>query len=129
MGGSAPYTTNKRCNKPINEAHLECNTQVVSLPKGMIPSDPKIASRAAQLDILELKYHKADMALLRDVYQYDPSLRPDDFSEQPFAEGKSPENQRREQDFHEQWLELQKMKTDIENARKELTHLKAVPGE
>lgn len=127
-GWVCPLYQEKEIRHAIHQGNLECNTQVVSLPKGMIPSNPKIASRATQLDILQIKYHKADMALLRDVYQYDPSLRPDDFSDQPSSKEKTPENQRREQDFHERWLELQKMKTDIENAEKELSHLKADSG-
>jgi hypothetical protein len=64
------------------------------------------------------------MALLRDVCQYDPSLRPDDFSSVPSEEGKSPENSQREMDFYSRWMDLQKMKVEIENLKKELSHLK-----
>lgn len=115
--------------KAIQEAGLKCAIQALSLPKGMIPSDPKIAGRQSRLEILEEQIFREDTQLLQDVYRYDSTLRPEDFVQPISEEGKSPERIRIERDFHDRWNELQKSRKAADQARKELSHLSADSGE
>ncbi len=59
--------------KVLKEADLSYNIQLLSLPEGIIPSDPKIAAQQSRLEILEEQLYKSEMLLLEDVYRYDPS--------------------------------------------------------
>jgi putative DNA primase/helicase len=115
--------------KILQEAGLQHDPQVMTLPKGVIPSDPKIASLQSRFEILEQQLHKSEILLLQDVYRYDPCLRPEDFAQPPPNEGKSSQKLLTEKDFHNRWAALQKKKEDIEQARKELSHLSTDPGE
>ena len=73
----------------VQDAKLEYDNRTVSLPKGMVASDPKIADRQTRLDILEEEAYKAGRQLLEDVYRYNTSLRPEDFAGRPTEEGKT----------------------------------------
>lgn len=125
QGWICPLFKEKEVQHAIDAAKVKCSIQIVSLPKGSIPTDPKIASSEAKIEILEKNYYNVDTQLLQDVYSYDPSLRPYDFSEPSNEEGKSPERIRIEVDFHNRWQDLQKLKADLENARDEFSHLKS----
>ncbi len=103
--------------------------QALSLPKRMIAADPRIAGRQSRLEILEEQIYKEDEQLLKDVYRYDTSLRPEDFAQPPCEEGKSRERIRSERDFHGQWIGLQKAREAAEQARSELSHLNTDQGE
>lgn len=116
-------------SKIINNAKIDYELKIVSLPKGMIHADPKIAARQTRLEILEEEIYRETNQLLTDVYEYDESLRPEDFAQPQAEEGKTALRIQIERIFHERWIALQKMKEDIELARKELSHLNQDPGE
>jgi hypothetical protein len=42
-GWICPLHQEQVAQQAISKAQLECSTQIVPMPKGMIPSDPKIA--------------------------------------------------------------------------------------
>jgi putative DNA primase/helicase len=128
-GWLCPIAKQEEVQKAIADAKLVCVPQIVSLPRGLIPADPKIAGRQTRLEILEEQFHRDDMQLLQDVYRYDPALRPENFSDPPSEEGKSPERLHIERDFYDRWVALQKTKNSIERAREELSHLSADEGE
>ncbi len=128
-GWLCPVAKEAEVQKAIQAAGLKCEVQNLSLPKGMIPIDPKIAGRQSRLEILEEGIYKDDTRLLQDVYRYDSSLRPEDFVQPPSEEGKSLERICIEKDFHHRWTSLQKAREAAEQARNELSHLTADPGE
>src|SRR5690242_6197446 len=57
--------------KAVHDARLVCSMQIVDLPKGMIPPNPKIAAKQSRLEILEEQAYKEEQQLLQDVYRYD----------------------------------------------------------
>lgn len=119
----------REVQQAIQEAGLQYGVQLLSLPKGTIPTDPKLAGRQSRLEILEEHLYTDDEQLFQDVYRYDTSLRPEDFSQPPCKEGKSSDKVLIERDFHIRWLALQEAKKTVEQAREELAHLNADPGE
>ncbi len=128
-GWLCPLFQKEEVQKAIDAAGLQCEVQVMPLPKGMIPSNPKIAGRQSRLEILEEQLYEDNMQLLEDVYRYDTSLRPEDFDQPLSEEGKSSARIRIEKDFYERRSALQKSRETINQARKELSHLKADRGE
>ncbi len=128
-GWLCPVIKQEEVEKELQEVKALYEVCIVPLPKGLIPSDPKIAGCQTHLIILEEQYHKENMKLLEDVYRYNASLRPEDFSHPLSEEEKSEEQVYQERDFHIRWGALQKTKDAIERARKELDHLNAHPGE
>ena len=128
-GWLCPLAKQDEVQKAIQIAGIQVAIQMISLPKGMIPADPRIAGRQSRLEILEEQIYKDDIQLLKDVYQYDGSLRPEDFTQPPSEEGKSQERIRIEKDFHDRWTALQKARENAEKARNELSHLNADQGE
>jgi putative DNA primase/helicase len=128
-GWICPLEKQDEVKKAIHDASLVCSTQIIDLPKGMIPPNPKIAGKRSRLEILEEQVYKEEQQLLQDVYRYDPTLRPEDFAEMPAEEGKTQYRIRAEKDFHDRWTALRKTKEEVEQARKEITHLEADKGE
>lgn len=128
-GWLCPITKQEEVQKTIQVAHLQCEVQTLSLPKGIIPLDPKIANRQSRLEILEEQIYKDDTQLLKDVYRYDETLRPEDFAQPPCEEEKSLERIRIERDFHDRWTALQKKRKSAEHVRRELSHLNTDSGE
>ncbi|HEY4831076.1 MAG TPA: hypothetical protein VIH61_00730, partial [Waddliaceae bacterium] len=112
----------------FQQAQLSYEFRTVRLPKGSIPTNPKIAGRQCRLDILLEQAYQDERKLLGDVHGYDPSLRPEDFSQPQAEEGKSETQIQIERDFHQRWIDLQKKKDVIEKTKKELEHLIADPG-
>lgn len=111
------------------DAKLDYENRIVSLPKGMISSDPKISSRQTRLEILEQEAYNASRQLLEDVYRYDSCLRPEEFSTALTEEGKTLTQIQLERDFHYRFVALEEQKDEIEKLRKELVHLTEDPGE
>ena len=128
-GWLCPLAKQVEVQQALQEAGLQYVVQTLSLPKGIIPVDPKLAGRQARLEILEEQLYKDEGQLLQDVYRYDDSRRPIDFSEPPCEEGKSQDKVCIERDFHFRWLALEAARKTVEQARKELSHLGADPGE
>lgn len=114
----------KKC---FQQAHLFCEFKTVRLPKGSIPSNPHLARRQSRLDILLQQAYRDERQLLRDVYGYDPSLRPEDFSQSRDEEDKTVAQIRIERDFHQRWIDLQRKQEAIEKAKNELDHLLVDP--
>lgn len=113
----------------IQHAQLSYEFRTVRLPKGFIPTNPKIAGRQCRLDILVQQAYQDERQLLGDVYGYDPSLRPEDFSQLRPEEKKTAAQIQIEKDFHQRWIDLQMKKETIEKTTKDLEHLIADPGE
>ena len=128
-GWLCPFGKQKEVQMIIEEAKLNCDPRIVTLPKGMIPSDSKIAGRQTRLQILEEQVFKDERQLLGDIYLYNSDLRPEDFAQLQIEEGKSNFRIEVEREFHRRWIALQGMKEDIDLARKELTHLNTDPGD
>jgi putative DNA primase/helicase len=128
-GWICPFSNQKEVEEILREAQIEPSIQTRRLPKTFIPTDPKIAGLETRLDILETEAYDEETQLLRDIYQYDKNLRPENFSEPPLEEGKSSEKFLIEKDFYTRYLFLQKKKDSIELARKELLHLHVDSGE
>ena len=116
----------KKC---FQQAQLSFEFRTVRLPKGSIPSNPQLARRQSRLDILLEQAYQDERKLLGDVYGYDPSLRPEDFSQPRGEEDKTEIQIQIERDFYQRWIDLQKKKDAIEKAKKELEHLTADPGD
>lgn len=129
QGWVCPIAKQEEIKRTIHEAKLEYEVRSVSLPKGMISSDPKIASKQARLEILEEQYHKEDIELFKEIYHYDDSFRPEDFVEPRSDDGKSPWQIRQERDFYERVTALQKKKETINSLRDELDYLSQAPQE
>lgn len=106
--------------KVLGELGLTYAMQTVSLPKGLIAPDPKIANLQAKLEILEEKFSKDSKKLTEDVYRYDTALRPEDFASPSSKENKSAGQVHMEQDFHERLQELQNLQEEIEKLRQRL---------
>ncbi|MEI8301062.1 MAG: phage/plasmid primase, P4 family [Chlamydiota bacterium] len=115
--------------KALEAANLQCDIQIKSLPKGIIPTNPKIAGRETRLEILEKEIHQEEMELLKDVCTYDLLLRPEDFAQAPLKEEKPNFKFQQEQAFHDRWNALQKKKEEVAMLRQELNHLHADLGE
>ena len=113
----------------IEMAGLDYESQMVSLQKGIISTNPKIYNRETRLDILEKEIYEEDKQLLIDIYRYDDALRPNDFAALPEKEGKTNIQTQIESDFHERCLAIEKKKKEAEHLRKELSHLNVDPGE
>lgn len=128
-GWICPLARQEEVLKAFQDANLHCQTQSVSLPQGFIPADPKIANRQARLEILEEQLHQDDSKLFEDICLYDITLRPEDFSETPSEYGKDAHRYRIEKDFHARWLAIQGKKRELEQAKQEISHLSADPGE
>jgi len=128
-GWLCPLSMLDTVRQVIEAAKLHYEEQTVRLPKGMIPQNPRIGNRQTRLEILEEKNHKAYMQLLEDIYRYDSSLRPEDFTQLPSEEGKSEMAVTIERDFHDRWMALQETKGSAEQGRKELAHLQTDLGE
>lgn len=127
-GWTCPLSRQQAVQSSIEATQLICNMQIVTLPKGTIPINPLMANTETKLEILEEKHFKEDRQLLKDVCQYDPLLRPNDFSTPPSLEGKTQDQITIEADFHLRWSELQKTKTSIESLRATITDFNADPG-
>jgi len=127
-GWICPEVKQKEVQKILQEAKLHYEAQTVTLPKGIVPADPKMAGRQSHLQILEEEICKEDRQLLQDVCRYDLSLRPEDFAQVPPEESKSPSQLDIERDFNVRYADLQKKREEIEQARKELSHLNADQG-
>jgi putative DNA primase/helicase len=128
-GWLCPLAKQEEVKQAIQDAQLQYDIQPVSLPQGVIPADPKIADRQVRLEILEERICRDDRLLLQDIYSYDASLRPEDFSEPPSVEGKNAEQLRIERSFYDRWIALQKTRVTIENIKQELSHLRIDKGE
>jgi putative DNA primase/helicase len=128
-GWLCPLVKQEEVQKMIQVVCLQYEAQPLSLPRGVVPSDPKIASRQSRLEILEEQIYQNDRQLLQDVYQYDSALRPEDFAQPPCEDGKSPEKVHIEREFHKRRLALQKERETAERIRKELSHLSTDLGE
>ena len=124
-GWICPLARKEEAQKAIEEAALQCEIQSVLMPAGVIPVDPKIAARQTRLELLEEQLYKDNMLLLKEVYCYDNSLRPEDFAKPLPEEGKNTEQLRIEKDFHDRWIVLQKTREAVEQARNEVSHLNA----
>ena len=127
-GWLCPFSYQKSVEEIFTKANVLAEQQSVSLPKGMIHLDSKIAGRQSRLEILEVKYQEDYKKLLQDIYRYNDLLRPEDFDQLPCEEGTSPERIRIERDFYERWRALQKLKADMEIAKQEIAHLSADSG-
>lgn len=112
----------EEAKKIISDAKVEFKIRSVVLPKGMIPSDVKIANYQTRLNILEQQTHKEEMELLGEVYSYDSNLRPEDFAAPPKEEQDTPKFSI-EMDFHLRWKTLEKQKDEINKLRQLLSHL------
>lgn len=115
--------------KCFQQAQLPCEFQTVRLPKGSTPTHPKIMGRQCRLDILLEQAYQNERQLLIDVVKYDPSLRPEDFSQLQDEKAKTTTQIQIERDFHQRWIALQKKRDDIEKVKKELDHLITDPGD
>ncbi len=129
FGWLCPLAKQDEVQKAFQAAGVQGEVQMISLPKGMIPTDPRIAGRQSRLEILEEQIDKDEPELLKDVYRYDTSLRPENFAQPPSEEGKSQERIRIERDFHDRWTALRKARESAEQVRNELSHLNADPGQ
>ncbi len=128
-GWLCPLSKQKDVQAILFDAKLDYENRIISLPKGMIPSDPKISSRQTRLEILEKESYNVSRRLLEDVYRYDSSLRPEDFSKPLTEERKTLTQIQLERDFHYRFVALEEQKDEIEKLRKELVHLTEDPGE
>ena len=128
-GWLCPFDRQQEVESALKEANLDYDLKNAVFPKGMIPSDPKIAGLQTRLDILEEQHYLDDRQLLQDVCLYNPNLRPEDFAEAPADVNKPPKELELEKALHERWLALQKTKKTIEQTRKALDHLSADPGD
>ncbi len=128
-GWICPMSKTKEIEQVVSKAKLDYEHRTVSLPKGMVNCDPKIASHNTRLEILEEAVYRNDRQLLEDVYRYDPSLRPQDFSTPPLEQGKTVIQIQSEHDFYTRWVELDRKKHEIKNLRKELSCLAEEPGD
>jgi hypothetical protein len=79
-GWICPIAKQEQVHNAIQEVNLTSEVQIIAMPKGVLPSDPKIAAHQARLQILEEKFHKEDRQLLQDIYLYNSLLRPADFA-------------------------------------------------
>lgn len=113
----------------VQEAKVHYDKLIISLPTGMIDTDPKIAGRRTRLDILEEEAYKCGRQLLQDVYRYNTLLRPEDFAQPSTEEGKTTIQIQIEQDFHLRWNSIEKMKNDADAIRKELAQSSEDSGE
>lgn len=129
QGWICPLSRQQQVQNIIQETKLGYKSRIISAPKGMISTDPRIAGRQSRLEILEMEAHREDKQLLEDVYRYNPSLRPDDFFELQDEVGKSSVQIQIEKEFHARWIVLKKLKEEIEQAKNELSHLCTDPGE
>lgn len=66
---------------------------------------------------------------MEDIYRYDSSLRPEDFSTPLTEEGKTLTQIQLERDFHYRCVALEERKVEIEKLRRELSHLNEDKGE
>jgi len=128
-GWLCPLSKQQEVQQEIEKSKLTYNAQAILLPMGMISSNPKITGRQIQLEILEMQTYKDEEQLLKDVYQYHPSLRPEDFALLPSEESKSPYQIQCEQDFHRRWTDLEGSKESAKRIRQEISHLNEDPGE
>ncbi len=128
-GWLCPFSKQQEVQQEIEKSKLAYDVQTISLPMGMISSNPKITGRQSQLEILEIQTYKDEEQLLKDVYQYDPSLRPEDFALQPSEENKSAYQIQSELDFHRRWTTIQEEKEKAQRIREEISHLNADSGE
>ena len=112
-GWACPLFKQKDVEKTIQEAELNYNIQILKLPKGIIPSDPKIAARETHLEILEETLHKDYMQLLKEISSYNSSLCPENFIELPSEEGKNQMQIIIEKDFHDRMVISEKDKEYI----------------
>ena len=128
-GWLCPLSKQQEVQQETEKSKLAYEVQTISLPMGMISSNPKIRGRESQLAILETQTYKDEEQLLKDVYQYDPSLRPEDFALQPSEESKSFYQIQCELDFHRRWTTLQGEKEKVKRTREEISHLNGDPGE
>jgi putative DNA primase/helicase len=122
-GWLCPLAKQKEVQSIIQEAKVGFETRVVALAKGVIAADPKIADRQCRLEILEEEAYKEDRQLLTDIYRYNDSLRPEDFDQPQDEEEKTSTQIQVERDFHLRRVDLKKKREEIEQARKELSHL------
>lgn len=116
-GWLCPLSKQQEVQQETEKSKLAYEVQTISLPMGMISSNPKIRGRESQLAILETQTYKDEEQLLKDVYQYDPSLRPEDFALQPSEESKSFYQIQCELDFHRRWTTLQGEKEKVKRTR------------
>lgn len=128
-GWLCPFTKQEAVIKALEDSNLNYKTYPAKFPKGMIPSDPKIAGRRSYLKILEKQSYEEDRQLLQDVYSYNLLLRPEDFITPLSEESKSLGQLRIEKDFYIRFSSLQEKKKEITRLRKELAHLDKDPEE
>lgn len=121
-GWLCPIAKQEDVKSVLQEVKLHYQIQILSLPKGMIPIDPKIAAHQTRLEILEEQFNAESMQLLHDVYQYNASLRPEDFANAPSEDGISPSQLQVEKCFHNRWIALEGTKKAIEQAQENLSH-------
>lgn len=128
-GWICPLAKQKEVENIIEEAKLNCDISTVPLPKGMIPNNPKILGKESHLDILEKEVYKEGTQLLKDIFRYNASLRPEDFAKPQTEDEKTTIQIQIENDFHQRFITLEKKKDEVERTRIELTHLISDPGE
>ncbi len=128
-GWLCPFAKQEDVQKAFQEANIEVTTQILSMPKGLIQTDPKITDLQTRIDILEKEAYQESKQLLTDVYLYDTDLRPEDFSEPPEEEGKNEETLKIEREFHKRQLALEEMNETVEQLRNKLLHLTSDSGE
>ncbi len=125
-----PQKNHKEAQEIIKNAGIiVASERTVPMPKGMIPSDAKAANRLTRLEILEDRVIKDETILLTEIYNFDPSLRPEDFATLPDEKGKSPSQIAFEKNFHTRWITLQSQREEIEQLRQEQTHPETASGE
>jgi putative DNA primase/helicase len=128
-GWICPAAKQEEIQKTFQAAAIQYETQLLHLPEGIIPINPTIARRESRLDIMEEQLYKNETELLQDIYQYNPQLRPEDFTQLPSEESKNQQQLHLERDFHHRYLALQQQKVTIKQAQQDLSHLNTDPGE
>jgi len=112
----------------FQKAQVSCDYEILRLPKGFIPANPKVAQRQSRLDALLHQAYQEERKLLVDIYQYDPSLRPEDFNHPREEDDKTTIQIQIEADFYQRRLDWQQKQDQIEKLGKELNHFNNDPG-
>lgn len=94
----------------LQENHITYEVREISTPKSIISKDTKTANLQTCSEILLRKIFDEDRELLKDVYRYNSSYRPEDFKNPPSAEDKDDTQIQIEKDFHRRFIDLEKQK-------------------
>lgn len=106
----APIKDKKAVESIFRENNISYEIKEISAPNSIIPKDAKTANLQTCSEILLRKIFDEERELLADVYQYDSSLRPEDFKNPPSIEEKTEVQIQLENDFHRRFLDLEKQK-------------------